>query len=56
MKIIFTQKEIEEIILAHVHREVFDEFNTIEIQNWRNDEFVIVTYVEPTLEEPSDET
>jgi len=56
MKIIFTRKEIEEIILAHVHREVYDEFNTIEIQNWRNDEFVIVTYVEPTPEEPSNET
>ena len=56
MKIIFTKEEIKEIILCHVHREVFEEFNTIEIQNWRTDEFAIVTYVEPTPEEPSDET
>ena len=56
MKLMFTQQEIEEIILAHVNRGLYDKFNTIEIQNWRNDEFVIVTYVEPTFEEPSNET
>jgi hypothetical protein len=56
MKIIFTKEEIKEIILAHVHRESWEEFNTIEIQNWRTDEFAIVTYVEPTIQEPSNET
>ena len=56
MKIIFSKKEIEEIILAHVHREVLDEFNDVEFQNWKSDEFVIVTFFEPTIEEPSNET
>lgn len=55
MKIIFSKKEIEEIILAYVHRECFEEFNTIEIQNWRIDEFAIVTYVEPIIEELTNE-
>jgi hypothetical protein len=56
MKIIFTKEEIKEIILAHVHRESCEEFNTIEIHNWDADEYATVTYVEPTTEEPSNET
>jgi hypothetical protein len=55
MKIIFTKEEIKEIILAHVHRESCEEFNTIEIHNWDADEYATVTYVEPT-QEPSNET
>jgi hypothetical protein len=56
MKIIFTKEEIKEIILAHVHRECFEEFNDIEIKNWNSDEFATVTYIEPTTKEPSNET
>ena len=56
MKIIFTKKEIEEIILDHVHREIYKEFDTIEIKNWNTEEFVTVSYVEPTFEEPNNET
>jgi hypothetical protein len=56
MKIIFTKEEIKEIILAHVHRECFEEFNDIEIKNWNSDEFATVTYIEPTIQEPSNET
>jgi hypothetical protein len=54
MKIIFNKKEIEEIILAHVHREVYDEFNDVEFHSWKTDEFVIVTFFDKT--EPTDET
>jgi hypothetical protein len=56
MKIIFTKEEIKEIILAHVHRESWEEFNTIEIHNWNTDEYATVTYVEPIIQEPSNET
>jgi hypothetical protein len=57
MKIIFTRKEIEEIILAHVHREINDEFNSeMRFDRYDDENFVCIRSIQPTFEEPSDET
>jgi hypothetical protein len=57
MKIIFTRKEIEEIILAHVHREVYEEFSSeMRFDRYDDENFVTIKSIEPTPEEPSDET
>ena len=57
MKITFTRKEIEEIILAHVHREIYEEFsNEMRFDRYDDEHFVTIKSVELTLEEPSDET
>ena len=57
MKIIFTRKEIEEIILAHVHREVYEEFsNEMRFDRYDDENFVTIKSIEPTPEEPSNET
>jgi len=57
MKIIFTRKEIEAIILAHVHREVYEEFSSeMRFDRYDDENFVTIKSIEPTLEEPSNET
>jgi len=57
MKIIFTRKEIEEIILAHVHREVYEEFsNEMRFDRYDDENFVTIKSIDPTPEEPSNET
>ena len=57
MKIIFTRKEIEEIILAHVHRDINDEFNSeMRFDRYDDENFVCIRSIQPTFEEPSDET
>ena len=59
MKIIFTRKEIEEIILAHVHvyREVYEEFSSeMRFDRYDDENFVTIKSIDPTPEEPSDET
>ena len=42
MKVIFTKQEVEEIILAYVHREFHEEFNTIDFCDFSEDEYVTV--------------
>ena len=57
MKITFNKKEIEKIILDYVHREVIEmycEFNNLEFQIYRDEEFVTLTSIQN--EDSSDET
>ena len=42
MKVIFTKQEVEEIILAYVHREFHEDFNTIDFCDFSEDEYVTV--------------
>jgi hypothetical protein len=59
MKIIFTRKEIEEIILAHVrvYREVYEEFSSeMRFDRYDDENFVTIKSIETTPEEPSNET
>jgi hypothetical protein len=55
MKIIFTKREVEDILLAHVHREVHEEFNKVELRTYSEDEFVTVSWSDETEEEDGDE-
>jgi hypothetical protein len=57
MKITFTRKEIEEIILNHVHREVYEDFsNEMRFDRYDDENFVTIKSAEPVIEEPSNET
>jgi len=57
MKIIFTRKEIEAIILAYVHREVYEEFSSeMRFDRYDDENFVTIKSVEPTPEELSNAT
>jgi hypothetical protein len=56
MKIILSQQEVLEIVLAAIKNKVADKFNEISIEKYSTDNFVTIRYVEPTFEEPSDET
>jgi hypothetical protein len=57
MKIIFTRKEIEEIILNHVNREIYEDFsNEMRFDRYDDENFVTIKSAEPIIEEPSDET
>jgi len=56
MKIMFSKKEIEEIILAHVHREVYEEFSSeMRFDRYDDENFVTIKSIDPTPEEPSNE-
>lgn len=56
MKIIFSKKEIEEIILAHVHREIYEEFSSeMRFDRYDDEHFVTIKSVELTPEEPTNE-
>jgi hypothetical protein len=57
MKIIFTKKEIEEIILNHVNREIYEDFsNEMRFDRYDDENFVTIKSAEPIIEEPSNET
>ena len=57
MKITFTKKEIEEIILNHVNREIYEDFsNEMRFDRYDDENFVTIKSAEPIIEEPSDET
>jgi hypothetical protein len=56
MKIILNQQEVLDIVLAAIKNKVADEFNEIVLEKYSDDNFVTIRYVEPTFEEPSDET
>jgi len=57
MKIIFTRKEIEAIILAHVNREIYEDFsNEMRFDRYDDENFVTIKSAEPVIEEPSNET
>jgi hypothetical protein len=57
MKIIFTRKEIEEIILNHVNREIYEDFsNEMRFDRYDDENFVTIKSAEPVIEEPSNET
>jgi hypothetical protein len=57
MKITFTKKEIEEIILNHVNREIYEDFsNEMRFDRYDDENFVTIKSAEPVIEEPSDET
>ena len=56
MKIILNQQEVLDIVLAAIKNRVADEFNEIVLEKYSDDNFVTIRYVEPTFEEPSDET
>jgi hypothetical protein len=55
MKIIFTKREVEDILLAYVHREVHEEFNKVELRSYSEDEFVTVSWSDETEEEDGNE-
>jgi len=57
MKIIFTRKEIEEIILNRVNREIYEDFsNEMRFDRYDDENFVTIKSAEPVIEEPSNET
>ena len=57
MKITFTKKEIEEIILNHVNREIYEDFsNEMRFDRYDDENFVTIKSAEPVIEEPSNET
>jgi hypothetical protein len=57
MKITFTKKEIEEIIFNHVNREIYEDFsNEMRFDRYDDENFVTIKSIEPTPEEPSNET
>jgi hypothetical protein len=56
MKIILNQQEVLDIVLASVKNRVHEPFNDIVLEKYNDDNFVTIRYVEPTFEEPSDET
>jgi hypothetical protein len=57
MKITFTKKEIEEIIFHHVNREIYEDFSSeMRFDRYDDENFVTIKSIEPTSEEPSDET
>lgn len=57
MKIIFTRKEIEEIILNHVNREIYEDFsNEMRFDRYDDENFVTIKSAEPIIEELSNET
>jgi UDP-2,3-diacylglucosamine pyrophosphatase LpxH len=55
MKIIFTKREVEQIILGHVHREFYEEVNQVKFCDYSEDEFVTVSWSDETEEEDGDE-
>jgi hypothetical protein len=56
MKIVLNKQEVLDIVLDAIKNKVVDEFNEIELKEYSDDNFVTIRYVEPTFEEPSDET
>jgi hypothetical protein len=57
MKITFTRKEIEEIILNHVNREIYEDFsNEMRFDRYDDENFVTIKSAELVIEEPSNET
>jgi hypothetical protein len=57
VKITFTKKEIEEIILNHVNREIYEDFsNEMRFDRYDDENFVTIKSAEPVIEEPSNET
>jgi hypothetical protein len=56
MKIILNQQEVLDIVLASVKNRIHEPFNEIVLEKYSDDNFVTIRYVEPTFEEPSDET
>jgi len=57
MKITFTKKEIEEIILNHVNREIYEDFSSeMRFDRYDDENFVTIKSAEPIIEEPSNET
>jgi hypothetical protein len=51
MKIILTQQEVLDIVLASVKNRVHEPFNEISIEKYSTDNFCTIRYVEPTFEE-----
>jgi hypothetical protein len=57
MKITFTRREIEEIIFAHVSREIYEDFSSeMRFDRYDDENFVTIKSIEQTPEEPSNET
>jgi hypothetical protein len=52
MKVCFTEREVEQIIIEYVQRTVTQKLNEVRINNYSGD-YCVVTYVEP---EPATET
>jgi hypothetical protein len=51
MKIILSQQEVLDIVLAAIRNKVADEFNEISIEKYSTDNFCTIRYVEPAFEE-----
>ena len=51
MKIILTQQEVLDIVLASVKNRVHEPFNDIALEKYSDDNFVTICYVEPSFEE-----
>lgn len=51
MKIILSQQEVLDIVLAAIKNKVADEFNHIALEPWRSESFCAISYIEPKFEE-----
>ena len=49
MKVCFTEKEVEQIILEFVQRTISHKLNTVRVSNYASD-YCVVTHVEPEPE------
>jgi hypothetical protein len=57
MKITFTRREIEEIIFAHVSREIYENFSSeMRFDRYDDENFVTIKSIELITLEQSDET
>jgi hypothetical protein len=57
MKITFTRREIEEIIFAHVSREIYEDFSSeMRFDRYDDENFVTIKSIELITLEQSDET
>ena len=57
MKISFTEKEVQQIVLDYVRNTHHAELNTVTMNHYRSysDGFCVVTFEEPKAEEPAAE-